>query len=227
MISAYAELLAGRLSFDPSLSRCVRQEVEDHLWEAVAADPASDAIAAQRRAIANFGDAHAIATQFAAAWLTNQTRKVGIAVILVVGAVFAAMKARIAWYAVTQWALPDELRAAGAIIASIDGYAFWLSVFLGIAASAYGIRRFPTSSSHHRHVRRFFLLCGAATAALVVSVIGDGTLTALRLCSAEFSAQATVPVFSMIVEIACAAFLIFHIRRVLRRASLTLDLLQT
>jgi hypothetical protein len=33
------ESLAGALSFDRSLSRCVRQEVEDHLWEAVAADP--------------------------------------------------------------------------------------------------------------------------------------------------------------------------------------------
>jgi hypothetical protein len=58
MISAYLESLAGALSFDRSLSRCVRQEVEDHLWEAVAADPISDRLEAERRAIANFGDPH-------------------------------------------------------------------------------------------------------------------------------------------------------------------------
>ena len=34
MIAAYAELLAGKLDFNPSLSRRVRQEVQDHLWEA-------------------------------------------------------------------------------------------------------------------------------------------------------------------------------------------------
>ena len=39
MIAAYAELLAGKLDFNPSLSRRVRQEVQDHLWEAAAADP--------------------------------------------------------------------------------------------------------------------------------------------------------------------------------------------
>ena len=38
MIENYLELLARELDFDRSLSRCVRQEVEDHLWEAVAAD---------------------------------------------------------------------------------------------------------------------------------------------------------------------------------------------
>ena len=85
MISAYAEMLAGKLSFDRSLSRGVRQEVEDHLWEAVAADPAGNETEAQRRAIANFGDPHVIAAQLAAAWLAKQTRKVGIAVILVIG----------------------------------------------------------------------------------------------------------------------------------------------
>jgi hypothetical protein len=32
MIQDYLELLARELDFDRSLSRCVRQEVEDHLW---------------------------------------------------------------------------------------------------------------------------------------------------------------------------------------------------
>jgi 3-dehydroquinate synthetase len=53
--------LAGALSFDRSLSRCVQQEVEDHLREAVAADPSGDRLEAERRAIANFGDPHVTA----------------------------------------------------------------------------------------------------------------------------------------------------------------------
>ena len=61
MIADYLELLARELSFDRSLSSCVRQEVEDHLWEAVAADPAGNTPGAQQRAIANFGDARLIA----------------------------------------------------------------------------------------------------------------------------------------------------------------------
>jgi hypothetical protein len=39
VISDYLDTLAGALSFDRSLSGRVRQEVEDHLRGAVAADP--------------------------------------------------------------------------------------------------------------------------------------------------------------------------------------------
>jgi hypothetical protein len=88
MIAAYAELLAGRLDFNPSLSRRVRQEVQDHLWEAAAAGPPGNGREAAQRAIAKFGDPHAIAAQFAAAWLARQTWKVGVTVILVIGGVF-------------------------------------------------------------------------------------------------------------------------------------------
>ena len=60
MISDYLDSLVGALSFDRPLSGRVRQEVEDHLREAVAADPE-----AERRAIANFGDPRVIAAEFA------------------------------------------------------------------------------------------------------------------------------------------------------------------
>jgi hypothetical protein len=39
VIAEFVERLARELDFDASLSRCVRQEVEDHLWETVCADP--------------------------------------------------------------------------------------------------------------------------------------------------------------------------------------------
>jgi len=230
MISAYLESLAGALSFDRSLSRCVRQEVEDHLWEAVAADPISDRLEAERRAIANFGDPHVIAAQFAVISLAKQTRRVGAAVVLVVAGVFIVMKARIEWYAATQWAISDDLKAVGAIVGLIDRYSFWLSVMIGIGAVAYiGGRRIPAAfhPAYRAQLSRFFLLCAAATAALIVSVISDGVLTALRLFGTELRVGFLVPIFSMAIEIACAGVLVFQIRSLTQRATSTAALLKT
>ena len=230
MISAYLESLAGALSFDRSLSRCVRHEVEDHLWEAVAADPASDRLEAERRAIANFGDPHVIAAQFAVVSLAKQTRRVGAAVVLVVAGVFIVMKARIEWYAATQWAIRDDLKAVGGIVGLIDRYSFWLSVIVGIGALAYiGGRRIPQTfhPAYRAQLSRFFLLCTAATAALVVSVISDGVLTALRLFGTELCVGFLVPIFSMAIEVACAGVLVFQIRSLTQRATSTAALLKT
>jgi hypothetical protein len=103
VISEYVDVLAAKLSFDRSLSRRVRHEVEDHLREAVAVDPAGSALEAERRAVARFGDPLDIAAQFATLSLARQTRRAGVAFVLVILAVFAAMKARVAWYALRQW----------------------------------------------------------------------------------------------------------------------------
>ena len=130
MIQDYLELLAHELSFDRSLSRRVRQEAEDHLWEAVAADPAGNMLAAQQRAIANFGDARAIAAQFAVISLARHSRRAGFAAVLVIAGVFIAMKARISWYAATQWVISDNLRAVSGLVVQIDRYAFWLSLIV-------------------------------------------------------------------------------------------------
>src|SRR3954468_1694474 len=65
MMNAYLEELGHALSFDRALSRCVVQEIEDHLSEAIAADPAPDRLEAERRAIANFGNPRLLAAQFA------------------------------------------------------------------------------------------------------------------------------------------------------------------
>jgi hypothetical protein len=72
MIQDYLDGLSRELDFDRSLARCVRQEVEDHLWEAVAADPTGNLLEAQRRAVANFGDARVIAAQFAVVSLADR-----------------------------------------------------------------------------------------------------------------------------------------------------------
>ena len=131
MIAAYAELLAGKLDFNPTLSRRVRQEVQDHLWEAAAAGPSGNGREAVQRAIANFGDPHVIAAQFATAWLARQTWKVGVTVILVISSVFVAMKARVTWYAAAQWGLSDDVKAVAKSVGLIDACAFWLSVIVG------------------------------------------------------------------------------------------------
>src|SRR5262249_16132376 len=136
VIAAYVERLARALEFDPSLLRRVRREVEDHLWEAVSTRPAEDAFEAERRAVMNFGEPEAIAAQFAVISLAKRARKLGIGAIAVIAAVFIAMKARLAWYAVMECSA-GQMGGLGEIVVSIDRYAFWLSVFVGIAGWTY------------------------------------------------------------------------------------------
>jgi hypothetical protein len=220
VISEYVERLARELDFDPSLSRCVRREVEDHLWEAVAADPEGGGLEAERRAVANFGDPHVIAAQFAVVSLAKQARRVGIASIGLIAVVFIAMQARVTWYAVMQCSAADEMGALSAIVAVIDRYAFWCSVFVGIAGWVYiDSRRVPAAFTREygTQLRRFFLLCSAATGALIASVISDGVLTSLRLVDTTRSVDILLPVFSMAIEIACAGVLVSYIRGMTQR----------
>jgi hypothetical protein len=230
MIAHYLEVLARELDFDRSLLRCVRQEVEDHLWEAVEAHSTRDTLEAQRRAIANFGDARAIAAQFAVVSLAQRTRRAGIAAVLVIAGDLIAMKARVAWYAAAQWGISDDMRALRGLVILIDRYAFWMSVIIGLGALAYiHTREIPAAfyPAYRRQLRCFSLLCSATAAALVVSIVSDGVLTALQLQGMEPSAEIWVAIFTMTIEIACAGFLVFHIRGNTRRAASTAALLKT
>jgi HAAS len=218
VIAQYLELLTDALSFDPSLSRCVRQEVEDHLREAVAADPASDRLQAERRAIAKFGDPHVIAAQFAVVSLSRQTRSVGTGVIVAIGAVFVAMKARVAWLAAMPWTMSDDLKAASGIALAIDRYAFWFALIAGIAGWIYIDRRavpLALDPAYRKQLHRCFLVCAAATFALGVSVACDGVLTALRLIGTELSVGYLIPIVSMAIELACAGALAWQLRRMM------------
>lgn len=224
MIENYLEQLGRELDFDRSLSRCVRQEVEDHLWEAVAANRSGNSYEAERQAVANFGDARAIAAEFAVVSLARHSRRAGIAAVLIIVSVFIAMKARVAWYAAMQLAISDDLRAVGKIVIAIDRYAFLASVVVGLGGWIYiQSRRIPAAfdPAYRRQLRRFFLLCGAAAAALVVSVISDAVLTALQLRGTGLSAEFLVPILSMAIELGCVGILIFRIRGVALRAAST------
>ena len=230
MISGYVDLLAGKLGFDRSLSRCVRQEVEDHLRETVAADPTGNALEAERRAIAKFGDPLVLAAQFAVASLAKQTRRIGVTVILVIAGVFLAMKTRVTWYDLTQWALCDDMRTVSEMVVLIDRFAFWLSVIGGIAGWAYIISRQTPAAFHpayRKQLHRFFLLCTITTGGVVASVISDGVLTFLRLLGWEFSVDFLIPIFSMVVEIVCACILVVQIRSIMQRMASTSALLGT
>ena len=173
MISDYLESLVHALNFDRSLSRRVREEVEVHLREAVAADPRCAGPEAERRAIANFGDPRLIAAQFAVVSLVKRTRGLGTAVILVIASVFITMKVRVAWYAVMQWTTRDDMKAIGEFVGLIDRYAFLSSVVVGIGGWAYiSSRRLSPGldAGYRRQLRRSFILCVVATTALALSV---------------------------------------------------------
>jgi hypothetical protein len=228
MISDYVAQLADTLSFDRALSRRVVHEVEDHLREAVAADPAPDRREAERRAIGNFGDARILAAAFAAVSLARSTRKVGVALVLAVAMVLLAMRARIAWYATLQWTMREDAREFGARVVSIDRFAFWLAMAFGAGALiAIARQRVPAAfhSGYPKRLRGVFLLCGCAAGALAVSVISDGVLTALQV-GTELCANAAFPLLSMAVEVACASIVIVLIFSTMRRASFAAALLE-
>jgi hypothetical protein len=228
-IAAYAQSLASRLSFDPSLSRRVRLEVEDHLCETVAAVAPDEQQAAAQRAIAGFGDPRVLAVQFATGWLAKQTQKVGITVMLVIAGVFMAMKARIAWYGTARWELSDEVRAAAKMVGAIDVYAFWCSVILAAAALVYLIvSRTPTAhAARCRQLSCVACVTAAASAALAVSIVSDGVLTAFRLVGSELSAAFLIPILSMVFEIVSAGIVIPRVISLLIRAARTTELIET
>jgi hypothetical protein len=224
VIDDYVEQLARKLDFDRSLSRRVRQEVEDHLREAIASDGPSDTAAAERRAVANFGNPDAIAGQFAVISLAKQSRRTGGASILGIAAIFIAMKGRVAWYAAAPGTTGNDLGSIVAIVSSVDRYAFWFSVIAGIGCWLYiGTRRFPRvfDSLFHKQLDRFLLVSTAMITALMASVVSDGILTVIALSGAGFSGGPLVPILSMAIEILCAGLLALHIRTTTRRVAQT------
>jgi hypothetical protein len=188
----------------------VREEVEGHLREAAAADATGDARAAERRAIARFGDLDAIASQLALQSLARQGDRVATMTVLMLGTIFLAMRARVEWYGLLQWVLAEDRQAIGRLIATLDGHVFRLSLVVGIVAWAYLRSRRALAVSlpvYHPRLRRFTWLSASAAAALAISVLADGALTALRLLGTPPSAATLVPLATMLVEVACAGAL--------------------
>jgi hypothetical protein len=207
MIAAYLEELGDALRFDPALARAVVREVNDHLCEAAASESGDDRREAERRAVERFGSAHEVAAQFAAVSLARRTWHVAIAIVLVIVAVMVMMKARVAWYGFIQSTISDDARAFAATVLAIDRYAFWLSAVLGIGALIQmGCYRTPVHlhADYRRHLYRSLVLCAAATASLLVSVISDMVLATLQT-GLSWSSAFVLPMVSLSLEIACVA----------------------
>jgi len=223
VIRAYAERVARELAFDPALARRMRREVEDHLREAAACSGAAG-LEAERRAVAGFGDARAIAAQFAVVSLAKRARRAGFVAVLTIAAVFAAMKVRVLWYgAVSATFKPGGLAE---MVLAVDRFAFWFAVLVGVAAWLYiDSRGIPTGLTRKYRVqlRRFSRLCAAAAVALVASVVCDGMLTSLRLVATGWSVAFVVPALLMAVEVACAGLLVSNLRDMARGAAPMLE----
>jgi hypothetical protein len=141
------------------------------------------------------------------------------------------MKGRVTWYAAAQWELSDDVRAVAKSVALIDACAFWLSVIAAIVGCAYLVfcRVPPTAlcAAHCSRLRHLLFLSAGSAAALSVSVISDGVLTALRLVGRESSVDVLIPISSMVLEIVCAGILIFSVRSIVVRMAHTTALLKT
>jgi hypothetical protein len=203
----------------------VRAEVEDHLDQAVASAPAAERDDAERWAIARFGPPHLLAAQLATVALERRARWLGLAVVLAIAAVLVAMKARVAWYAATQWTLNADLRAVADAVILVDRCAFWLSAVLGVAALAWLWHGRADLAGRHHCLRGPCLLCTAAVAALGVSVTSDGVLTALQV-GWDPCIAALVPLVSLALEVACASAAGILIADTVRRAACTAALLK-
>ena len=226
-VADYLDLLGRELSYDPSLSRLVRLEVEDHLWEA-ASNEGGDEAEAQRRTIERFGDAREIARQYAALSIYGQIRRVAVIVVLALLGIFLSMRGRGAWYGLMQWGLSDQTQFIGAIGLSVTRYAFLLALAIGLAGCAYiASRRAPVKlhQAYCEQIRRSTMFCMLAGCALLASVAADVVLTTLHLVGMKSSVAALVPILSAGVEIALLGLLFLNIRVAMRRTDLVASFL--
>jgi hypothetical protein len=218
-VADYLGRLTRELSFDLPLASRVRQEVEDHLWEATA-ETGYGSIDAQGRAIRNFGDVREIASQYAALSLLRQARRSGAIIVVASGAIYLAMKGRIAWYGLMQWMLSDNLQAVGKIVLAIDRSAYILAFLLGAAGWAYisSRRVAPRFDAGCRaQLRRGLLLAIAATCPMLVSVMADTVAAALRILEERPPVSILlIPLLSIAVEVAFAAVLVTALGKALR-----------
>jgi hypothetical protein len=222
LVADYLDALSHELAFDPSLSTRVRHEVEDHLCEAIAADPADSPSDAARRAINRFGAPHEIAAQYKTASLYIRMRKTGALVVCVVAGAFLAMESRVVWYALTQWGISPRIRAVGEIVVPIDRYAFMFAIALGLLGWLYVVSR-PIPINYRQasrdQLRRGQLLTAAAACSVAVAVTCEVLLTSLRLAETQWSVNWLFPLVSIAAEIGLVVAIAIYIRNTIRRAA--------
>jgi hypothetical protein len=222
-IADYAGALARELSFDPALSRRVRAEVEDHLWEAAADGREGPTLNTQHRVIAGFGEPSELARQYAAVSLLSQLRRARIVMGLAVIGIFAAMWGRVAWYRMMQWQPDPSLQRMTEIGLAIDRYAFMFALVTALIAWVYiGTRRAPLQPDidYVTELRRGTALCVASAGALAVAVVTETVLTTSRLMASQLSAAALIPALTLVAEVLVAGLLVLCLRTTVRRRAL-------
>jgi hypothetical protein len=227
LITEYLDRLTRELRFDPQLSRRVRQEVEDHLLDAVGDDASSDQSEAARLAIARFGDPKEIARQYAPLSLLQQARRVGGILILVIAAILVLMKGRGALYDLLQWRLNAYWLGISTIGPAIDRYGFELALVVGVLGWVYIGSRLVSATLHSVYqlqLKICLLLSVAAASPLIGSIITDVILSGLRFSDARISLAALIPLTSVTVEVALACVIIVHLRKALQRKALVSSL---
>lgn len=198
VIDAYLASLRREFDFDPALAQRMTEEIEAHLRDAAEADPAWPSPEAERRAVARFGIAREIASQFAADAVTRQSKRAWIALLATLAVTFVAMRLRVSW-------LGKSEDAFSAVAPIVDRYAF-------IAALAVSVFAWIVW-------RRSWLPLAICLLAIVASVAA-GILRA-----GLFAGGAPLPVLlAAATEIALIGLLSFHVvglgRRLRRTAML-------
>jgi len=130
------------------------------------------------------------------------------------------MKGRVAWYGLMQWALSDAMQPVGKVVLAIDRTAYILAFLLGAVGWAYISSRRVSPRFHARcraQLKRGLLLAMAAACPMVVSVIADAVVTALRYLEERPPVSVFfIPVLSIAIEVTFAAVLVIVIGKTLR-----------
>jgi hypothetical protein len=227
-VTDYLAVLARELGFDHALARRVRDEVENHLWEAVD-EHGGPSTENQLRAIVSFGEPRELARGYLTASLLTQIRRAGAAMIFAAAAIYLAMKTRVAWYYWMRWEPNSDFTAVSAIALQIDRYATMLAILAALIACAYiTTRRAPgrINTSYRKQLNRCIVMCSVSAGALSVCVAAEVVLTGVRQLGMPWSAAAVIPVLSLVVEIAAIFGFVFSIHATIRRKALAASLLQ-
>lgn len=227
LIADYLDALARELSFDVALSRRVRAEIEDHLWQVTDRCPSFEC---QEQAVADFGDPRDLALKYLTVSLLTQIRSVGFAMIGASVVIYIAMEVRVMWYGLMQWKMNAQWETVRAIGMAIDRGGFLVAISIALIGWVYiSTRRAPIHFhvEYNKEINRCVVLCGAVASGLIVSVITETVLTAIRLLEMGSGLASLVPILSVFVELAAPAVLVFHIFAAIRRTAIVASLVHT
>ncbi|MBV8839601.1 MAG: hypothetical protein JO000_23960 [Alphaproteobacteria bacterium] len=219
-IADYLDALARELAFDPPLCRRVCHELEDHLGEMLEAEGGEPTAAGTVRAIERLGSPRAIAEQYRALSLLTRMRASALMLVVAVAGIFLAMKARIAWYGITEWDASAQLQAINAIALPVDRYAFLAATFGALAGWLYAAT-LPAPATCRADalvaLKRCGLLLRIATIFITGAVGIELVLSLYRFADAGLSSALILPAVTIMLEAVFVAAVAISLRNTARR----------